>query len=63
MLVYYLPKPGELLWLLTFITSFKRKQMIGGKLSVNESISYFKDDIQKLVDEHGEIRLIIGFDS
>ena len=33
------------------------------KESVNESISYFKDAIQKLVDEHGEIRLIIGFDS
>lgn len=31
--------------------------------SVNESISYFKDAIQKLVDEHGEIRLIMGFDS
>lgn len=33
------------------------------KESINESLSEFKDMIQKLVDQHGEIRMVMGFDS
>lgn len=31
--------------------------------SINESLSHFRDMIQKVVDEHGEIRMVMGFDS
>ncbi len=30
---------------------------------INESISSFLDIIRKLMEEHGEIRMIMGFDS
>lgn len=31
--------------------------------NVREELAYFIDEIQRLVDEHGEIRLVFGFDS
>lgn len=36
---------------------------VSWKQSINESLSKFKGMVQKVVDEHGEIRMVMGFDS
>jgi hypothetical protein len=33
------------------------------KTSLNDDLSYFFDEVQRLVDEHGKIRFVFGFDS
>lgn len=33
------------------------------KISLNTGLSYFFDEVQRLVDEHGKIRFVFGFDS
>lgn len=36
---------------------------VSWKENINESLSHFKDMVQKVVDEYGEIRMVMGFDS